>query len=142
MLERADRAVSKSLLFRHHYYIILSLLTLWAPKSNCSLKCSQILERLSRLGGRHLELPPISAEDYHEYIHTKFKSFGLSMSLDLIKFLLNEMQHIPEAINIVCDKMTKMQTMKSPIDKNLIVQVIHLAVDGLSPRKRGDDLPT
>jgi hypothetical protein len=79
--------------------------------------------------GRHLELPPISADDYHEYIHTKFKSFGLSMSLDLTKFLLNEMQHIPEAINIVCDKMTKMQTTKSPIDKNLIAQVIHLAVE-------------
>lgn len=79
--------------------------------------------------GRHFELPAISAEDYHAYINSKFKYFGLSMSLDLTRFLLDEMQHIPEAINIVCDKITKIASDKTEIEMSLIIRAISISVE-------------
>lgn len=57
--------------------------------------------------GRYLEISRISAEDYTPYINARLKGSKLSFSLECTRFLLEQMEYIPECVNLVCDQMLR-----------------------------------
>lgn len=57
--------------------------------------------------GTYYEISSISAEDYHQYILERFKPYDLNLTLEDTRFILELLQNIPEAINILCDQMLR-----------------------------------
>lgn len=62
--------------------------------------------------GLPYEIPKISKEDYHAYINMRFKSQRLKIELAATEYLLIRLQNVPEAINIVCDEITRLRPEK------------------------------
>lgn len=52
--------------------------------------------------GLPLELPRIAAEDYLPYMMKRFKPQKITVSLEMVQFMLDALQGIPEAVNIIC----------------------------------------
>ncbi len=52
--------------------------------------------------GKDVNIEPIKYEEYHEYIEERFKQKGLEISLEVSTHIQNEMQRVPESINMLC----------------------------------------
>jgi hypothetical protein len=52
--------------------------------------------------GLPLELPDISAEDYHVYISERFRRKNLKISVPMVQYLLDLVHSNPESTNIIC----------------------------------------
>ena len=78
--------------------------------------------------GLPLELPDISAEDYHPYIAKRFRQKKLQISLSAVKYLLELVHYNPESTNIVCDTILSHWENKE-IDEAIIGQAMVLTVD-------------
>ena len=52
--------------------------------------------------GIPIELPRISAKDYHLYMMIRFKPHKIVVTKETVQLILDALQGIPEAVNIVC----------------------------------------
>jgi hypothetical protein len=57
--------------------------------------------------GTYHEISSISAKDYHQYILERFRPHALSLALEETEFILELLQNVPEAVNILCDQILR-----------------------------------
>lgn len=81
--------------------------------------------------GQYQEISRITAEDFLPYINERLKSFKLKLTLKQTQFLLEKMNYVPEAVNLVCDHLRRRGG--SPLSELSITQAIVATVEARAP---------
>lgn len=80
--------------------------------------------------GTYHEISSISAEDYHEYILERFKPHGLNLTVEDTRFILELLQNVPEAVNILCDQILRRYAgTASPLIRQKILEALRQSVE-------------
>lgn len=83
--------------------------------------------------GVDYDIAPIDFEEYHKYILERFKTHHLKMDLEESIFLQEALLRIPEAINIVCDYISRNYN-NTKVTQDIIVEAIQKVTDSKQSR--------
>lgn len=81
--------------------------------------------------GRQLEISNISSEDFLPYINARLQTSGSSIDLELTQEMLERLDHVPEAVNIVGDWWQRHRTNSGPLTQ----RDFYLALDGIAEER-------
>lgn len=83
--------------------------------------------------GKDLEIPDIKTSDYHPYIQTRFNSQNLIISPESVQYLQEQMNFIPESINMICLEIMSDREMSGEITP----RQISIAINRLLENRKG-----
>ncbi len=83
--------------------------------------------------GRDLEIPPIKTSDYHPYIQMRFDARQLQISPESVRFLQDQMNDIPESINLICQEVMN----DSEISGEIGPKQLSMAINRLLENRNG-----
>ena len=85
--------------------------------------------------GRHHEIGAISVDDYLLYANERFEPFGISFPVEACEYLMKRMNRIPEPMNMVCDRLTRISKNgpRKEIQMEDIEAAISLIIEERSP---------
>lgn len=73
--------------------------------------------------GIYREISTISTKDYHKYIEERFEPYGLKIDLGLTRFIQDQVQNIPESINILCEQILRnYASKKTKVTEKMVFQ--------------------
>lgn len=81
--------------------------------------------------GLPIELPRISANDYHSYMMERFQPSKIKVSLEMVQVMLDTLQGVPEAVNIIC---AMVMDYLLPQGGEVTVKIMHEAIDMATER--------
>jgi len=83
--------------------------------------------------GKDVNIEPIDYEEYHQYINERFKQKKLEISFEDSKYIQDEMQRVPEAVNMLCYEIY-MNCEHQKIDVKIIQEMMQQLIDSRTKR--------
>jgi len=87
--------------------------------------------------GKDINIDPIDYEEYYDYIVERFEQKGLKIDFELSKYIQDEMQRVPESINMLCYEIYQ-NYKNQEIDAEIVQEMSEQLID--SKRKRFETL--
>ena len=79
--------------------------------------------------GKYREIAALSALDYSQYANERFVHYGIEISIEATQFLQDQVQNVPESMNIVCDQILRLRDgTKGPLANDEILLALRALV--------------
>lgn len=80
--------------------------------------------------GVYREISAISTRDFHQYIMERYDPYGLQIDLSVTRFVQEQVQNIPESINILCEHILRSHAgKKKKITEQMVLESLRACTE-------------
>lgn len=84
--------------------------------------------------GIYREISAISTKDFHQYILERYQPYHLQIDLSIARFIQEQVQNIPEAVNILCEHILRTYAGKK---KKVTEEMVRASLRGCTEERSG-----